>query len=181
MSAQSVCLKSVSPGHGALERQHLMAGARAKDNAIGTRCGLQRPEHAGHIGVAVAVVVGHVGRTLFFDQHPATGEQLHRAGDDFVQHRLHRFVGWLGNFDELRRPVSAAPAHAVQDQAVKVNVQVGGRAKALNQSDRTAVSLVGLEPSLAEQVPRDHAVHHLQHGRHQLGLCSQQQAPPRQN
>ena len=91
-----------------------------------------------------------------------------------MQHRLQRFVGWLGNFDELRRPVNAAPVHAVQHQAVKVNVQVGCRAKALNQSDRTAVSLVGLEPGLTEQVPRDYAVHHLQHGRHQLGLCGQQ-------
>jgi len=52
-----------------------------------------------------------------------------------VQHRLQRFVGWLGNFDELRRPVNAAPVHAVQDQAVKVNVQVGGRAKTLDQRD----------------------------------------------
>ena len=47
---------------------------------------------------------------------------------------------------------------------MKVNVQVGGRAKALNQSGRTAVSLVGLEPSLTEQVARDDAAHHLQHG-----------------
>ena len=52
--------------------------------------------------------------------------------------RLQRFVSWRGGFDELRRPVKAAPVNAVQDQAVKVNVQVGGRAKALNQSDRTA-------------------------------------------
>ena len=29
---------------------------------------------------------------------------------------------------------------------------------------------------MPEQVARDHAVHHLQHGRHQLGLRSQQQA-----
>ena len=100
---------------------------------------------------------------------------MRRAGDDLVQHRLQCFVSWLGNFDELRRP-NAAPVHTVQDQAVKVNVQVGGRAKALNQSDRTAVSLVGLEPGLTEQVARDDAVHHLQHKRHQLGLCGQQQA-----
>ena len=60
---------------------------------------------------------------------------------------------------------------------MNVNVQVGGRAKALNQSDRTAVSLVGpfdISADLTEQVARDDAVHHLQHGRHQLGLCGQQ-------
>ncbi len=152
----------------ALYRQHLLAGTRPEGNTVSTRGGLQRPERTGL--VRITVVVGHVGRTLLFDQHPPTGEQLHHAGDDLVQHCLQRFVGWLGNFDELRRPVNAAPVHAVQDQAVKVNVQVGGRAKALNQSDRTAISLVGLEPGLTEQLARDHAVHHLQHGRQQLGL-----------
>ena len=39
-----------------------MAGARAEGNAIGTRCGVQRPEHADLI--RVAVVVGHLGRAL---------------------------------------------------------------------------------------------------------------------
>ena len=60
---------------------------------------------------------------------------------------------------------------------MKVNVQVGGRATALNQSERTAVSLVGpfdISPGLTEQVARDDAVHHLQHGRHQLWLCCEQ-------
>ena len=93
-----------------------------------------------------------------------------------MQHRLQRFVGWLGNFDELRLPVNATPVHAVQDQAVKVNVEVGRQAEALNQRDRAAVGFLRLEPSLAEQVARDHTVHHLQHRRHQLGLCGQQQA-----
>ena len=86
---------------------------------------------------------------------------LRRTGDDLVQHRLQRFVGWLGNFDEIRRPVNAALVHAVQDQAVKVNVKVGGRAKALDQRDRAAVGFLRLEPSLAEQVACDQAVHHL--------------------
>jgi hypothetical protein len=52
--------------------------------------------------------------------------------------------------------------------------EVGGRAKALDQRDRTAVGLVGLQTGLSEQVARDHAVHHLQHGRHQLGPRGQQ-------
>jgi hypothetical protein len=54
-----------------------------------------------------------------FDQHPSTGEQTHHAGDDLVQHRLQCFVSWRGGFNELRRPVNAAPVNAVQDQAVK--------------------------------------------------------------
>ena len=54
--------------------------------------------------------------------------------------------------------------------------QVGGRPKALDQRDRAAVGRVGFETRLPEQVARDHAVHHLQHRSHQLGLCGQQQA-----
>ena len=122
------------PGHHALDRQHLLPSAGAEGDAVSTRGGLQRPERAGL--VRITVVVGHVGRTLLFDQHPPTGEQLHHAGDDLVQHGLQRF--------------------------------------ALDQRDRAAVSLVRLAPSLTEQVARDHAVHHLQHGRHQLGLRGQQ-------
>jgi len=98
------------------------------------RCGLQRPERAGL--VRIAVDIGHGGRPLLFDQHRPTGEQLHRAGDDLAQHRQQRFVSWRGGFDERRRPVKAAPVNAVQDQAVQVNVQLGGRVKALPDPGR---------------------------------------------
>ena len=57
-----------------------------------------------------------------------------------------------------------------------LNVEVGRRPKALDERDGAAVGLVGPEAGLPQQVARDHAVHHLQHGRHQLGLCGQQQA-----
>ena len=55
-------------------------------------------------------------------------------------------------------------------------VEVGRRPKTLDQRDGAAVGFLGLEPSLAEQMARDHPVHHLQHRSHQLGLCGQQQA-----
>ncbi len=55
-------------------------------------------------------------------------------------------------------------------------VAIGRRPKALDQRDGAAVGFLGLEPSLAEQMARDHALHRLQHRRHQLGLCGQQQA-----
>jgi hypothetical protein len=121
---------------------------------------LQRPERAGL--VRIAVVVGDVGRTfLFFDQHAPTGEQTHQSGDDLVQHRLQRFVGWRRYFDELRCTFGTAPVHAVQHQAMQMNVEVGRRPKTLDQRDGAAVGFFGLEPSLAEQMARDHAVHHL--------------------
>ena len=43
-----------------------------------------------------------------------------------VQQRLQRFIGGCGYLDEDRLTVGA-PVHAVEHQAVKVNVEVGGR------------------------------------------------------
>jgi hypothetical protein len=56
------------------------------------------------------------GRTLLFDQHPPTDEQFHRAGNDLVQHRLQRLIGWRRHFDEFRLAVCAEAVHAVQHQ-----------------------------------------------------------------
>ena len=63
-----VLLEVRIPGHGALYRQHLLASTRTEGDAVSTRRSLQRPEHAGL--VRITVVVGHVGRTLVFDQRP---------------------------------------------------------------------------------------------------------------
>ena len=57
-----------------------------------------------------------------------------------MQHRLRRVIGRRGHFDEDRLTI-AAPIDAVQHQAVQVDVQVGGRPKALDQRDRAAVGL----------------------------------------
>jgi hypothetical protein len=59
------------PGHDALHRQHLLAGTRPEGDPISTGRCLQRPERAGFL--RVAVVVGHVSRTLLFDQNPPIG------------------------------------------------------------------------------------------------------------
>ena len=88
-------------------------------------------------------------------------------------YRLQRLVGRRGHFDEDRFAFGVALVHAVQHQAVKVNVEIGRRAKSLDQRDRAAVGIVSLQTRLPKQEARDDAVHHLQH---QLGLCSQQQA-----
>jgi hypothetical protein len=109
------------PGHRALQRQHLLPGAWAEGDAVSAGGGLQRPEHPRLVRIGVGV--GHVGLALLFDEHPLAGEQFHHPRDDFVQHRLQRFVGWRGHFDEDRFAIGAAPVHAVQHQAVKVNVQ----------------------------------------------------------
>jgi hypothetical protein len=117
-----------------------------------------------------------VGLPHLLDQHAPAREHLHQPGDDRVQQRVQFVVGGRTGFDEHRHAFGAAPVHPVQHQAMQVDVEVGRRPKTLDQRDGAAVGFVGLEPSLAEQMARDHAVHHLQHGRHQLGLCGQQQA-----
>ncbi|MEO5735181.1 MAG: hypothetical protein ABIN96_00245 [Rubrivivax sp.] len=110
---------------------------------------------------------------LLVDEHPLAEEQLHHPGNDFVQHRLRHLVGWRGDLREDRFAFGVAPVHAVQQQAVQVDVQVGRRTNALNQRDRAAVSLLGLQSGLSEQEARNGAVHHLEHGRHQTGLRGQ--------
>ena len=87
-----------------------------------------------------------------------------------------RGVRGAGHFDKNRRAVGATPAHAVQHQAVKVDVEIGRRAKAQDQRHSAAIGLLGLQSGLIEQQARADAVHQLQHRRHQLGLCRQQQA-----
>jgi hypothetical protein len=57
---------------------------------------------------------------------------------------------------------------------VQVDVQVGGRAEALDQRDGTAVGLVCLQASLLEREPGEDAVHDLQHRRQQLRPRRQQ-------
>jgi len=55
---------------------------------------------------------------------PCRGLGVQRQpGDDLVQHRLQRLVGWRGHFDEDRFAFGVAPVHAVQHQAVKVDVE----------------------------------------------------------
>ena len=51
-----------------------------------------------------------------------------------------------------------------------------GRAKALDQRDSATLTLVGIESGLLQQMARQHALHHLQHRRDQLGLRGQQHA-----
>ena len=132
-----VLLEVRIPGHPALHRQHLSAGPRTEGDAVSTGRRLQRPERAGFVGIAV--VVRHVSRSLLLDQHPPAGEQTHQSGDDLVQHRLQRFIGWRQYLNEPRRAVDTLSVHAVQHQAVKVDVQVGSRAKALDERDCAAV------------------------------------------
>ena len=71
MSAHRSSLNPALPGHDALHRQNLLAGARAKGDAASTGRHLQWPEHADLVRIGVVVV--HVSRTVLFDHHPPTG------------------------------------------------------------------------------------------------------------
>lgn len=56
-------------------------------------------------------------------------------GDDLVQHRLQRLIRWRWFFDEDWRAVGTAPVYAVQYQAVRMDVQIRGRAEVLDWRD----------------------------------------------
>ena len=139
-------------GHGALHREQLLPGTRAEGDAVCTCGRLQWPQRSGVIRLSIAVC--QVGRLLLFDEHAAAGQQLHQPADDLVKQRLQPFIGGRGYFDKDRLTVSA-PVDAVEHQAVQVDVQVGGRSEALDQRDRAAVGLGGLEPGLIEQEARE--------------------------
>ena len=76
-----------------------------------------------------------------------------------MQHRLQRLVGRRGHFDEDRFAFGVAAVHAVQHQAVKVNVEIGRRAKSLDQRDRepgaerTAELTAAGSPTIADARP----------------------------
>jgi len=110
------------------------------------------------------------------DQHAPAREQLDQPADDRLQQRVQLVVGGRTRRDEGRRAIDVAAVHAVQHQAVQVDVQVGRGAEALDQRDRAAVAFIGLETDSVQQMARDHALHHLQHRRDPLGLRGQQHA-----
>ena len=58
---------------------------------------------------------------------------------------------WVPCWSRLAEPIT--PVHAVQHQAVKVDVEIGGRAKSLDQRDR------GAEPALNPTQPLPSGLH----------------------
>jgi hypothetical protein len=96
--------------------------------------------------------------------------------DQGMQQRVQLLVGGRTRFGEDRPAMGVAAVHPVQHQAVQVDVEIGGRAQALDQRDGTALAFVTLQRRVVQQMPLDHALHHLQHRRDQLGLCGQQHA-----
>jgi hypothetical protein len=160
--------------HRSTQGQHLLPGARAEGGPVGYSRGLQRPQRARLLPVGIRL--GQVGLAHVLDQHAPAREHLHEPGNDGVQQCTELVVGRRTRLDETGHAIGVAAVHPVQDQAVEVDVQVGGRPKALYQRDRAAMAFVGLEPGGIQQMSREHALHHLQHRRDQLRLCGQQHA-----
>ncbi|MBL0296725.1 MAG: hypothetical protein IPQ21_05900 [Betaproteobacteria bacterium] len=156
----------------ASQGQHLLPCAGAEGDAVGDGRGLQRPQRARLL--AVGVGLGQVGLAHVLDQHTPAREHLHEPGDDGLQQRVPRLVAGRTDLDEAGQTVGVAPIHPVQHEAVQVDVEVGGRAEALDRRDGAAMAFIGLETGRLRQMTRDHALHHLQHRRDQLGLRGQQ-------
>lgn len=96
----------------------------------------------------------------------AAGEQLHEASDDGLQQRMQFLVVGCTRFDEAGHAIGVGSVHRVQHPPVQMDVEVGGRVEAPDQGDSATVAL----PGRGQQVPRDHALHHLQHRRDQLTI-----------
>ena len=120
--------------------------------------------------------LGQVGLAHVLDQHASAREHHHEPGNDGLQQCVEILVGGRTRLDEAGRTVGVAAAHSVQHQTVQANAEVGGRAETLDQRDGAAVAIVGPEPGIVQQRPRNHVLHHLQHRRDQLGMRAQQHA-----
>ena len=55
--------------------------------------------------------------------------------------------------DETGHAIGTAAVHAVQHQAVQVDIEIGSRAEALDQRYRAALAFVALEPRVVQQTP----------------------------
>ena len=115
--------------HRAPECQHFLLGTRSEGDAIRDGRRLQRSQRARL--VAVDVVLGEVGLPHVFHQNTPAREQLRQPGDERLQRSVQLVVCGHGHLDEGRYAVATNPVHAVQHQAVLVDVEIGGRAKAL--------------------------------------------------
>jgi len=159
--------------HRAPQGQRLVASARSEGDPVGDGRRLQLPEGAGF--VRVRVDVSRVGR-------PSSWTKTPRRLSNFFS-RMIRFCNSASSASSVgaltsTNAIGAAPVHAVQQQAVQMNVEVDRRAEALDQRHGAAVSFASLELGVAQHIAREHALQHLQHRCDQLGLRGQRQAQP---
>jgi hypothetical protein len=155
--------------HRTPEHQHLLTCAGSEGDAVSDSGSPQRARF-----LTVGIGLGQVGLAHVVDQHAPAREHLHEPGDDGVQQCIELVVGRRTRLDETGHAIGVAAVHAVQHQAVKVNVEVGGGPEAQDQRDSATVAFVSGEPGSGPQVPRDHALHPLQHryrGNQAAGRC----------
>ena len=117
--------------------------------------------------------VGHVAHALLFEQIAQAGQHFHAARDDLVEQVLQLIAGGGARFLEDRFALSAS-INPVEHQTMQMDVQVGGRAKSLDEGDRAGVGCGAFHACLLEQKPRDNAVDDAQHRREQFGLRDQE-------
>ena len=158
--------------HRAPELERLLHSEGAEGDAVGAGCCLRWPQRPRLL--AVGIRLGQLGRAHVLDQHASAREHLHEPGKDGLQQRVQFLVGGRAGFDGAKHDIGTAVVHAVQHQAVQMDVEVGGRAEALYQRDGAAVGLGCLGTRLTAQVAGDDAVHHLQQKPHHLGLRCEQ-------
>lgn len=114
--------------------------------------GLQRPQRARHL--AVGIRLGQPGPARVLDRHAPAREHPHEPGRDGVQQRIEPVVGRRTRLDETVPAIGTAAVQAVQEQAVQVDVQVGGVTETLDQRDRATVAFISEEPGSGQQRDR---------------------------
>jgi len=106
----------------------------------------------------VGTNVGEVGHALLLDEVALAREPPHQAHDDPLEQPLQLVAGGGARFVK-EWLVSRAAIDAVEHQAMQVDVQIGRRVKALDQSDRTGLSCAPFQSRPLEQKARDEPMH----------------------
>ena len=121
----------------AVPAQHFVSRAGPQRDAVGAGSRLQRRERA------ISFDLSEVVRALLLDEQALTGQQAHEARDDLRQQPLQRLDARGARLVEHRQ-ARAVAIDSVEHQTVQVDIQIGGRAKPLDEGDGASVCVAVL-------------------------------------
>ena len=128
------CLVIGQAQRGVFPCQHFLSRSGAQRNAVGTGGRMQRGQGR------IAIGVSQVGESLFFDERTFAGQALQHPLHDSREDGLELLRRGCLNGLEDWAPVGQA-IDAIQHEAMKMNIQIGGGAKPLDERHRAGVGL----------------------------------------
>lgn len=125
--------------------------------------------------IFVKAIQGEVAVILVPLQNPAPFQKARHPLADHLEQVVKLFDGGRRGVAEGVVAEVVLSIHAIEKQHVKMDVQVQGRAEALDQRDRPGGRLLSGEASLVGQVGGDRPGDDAQHPAHQLRVGGEQE------